>query len=368
MIVTHIDSTSRSADDDSTWRCLARRGMLHSECEAIDYLRLPPGVTRDGRGREGVEAAWFVLSGCGRFTDGEERSVPLQPGDLLFWSGGTSGSVHSDSTTALELLSLTMLPTEVTGRLPARIPEAAWVLDGSDRMVVTTLDEPSDVYEMHGGERVARWKCLVRRNNMFGPWEAVERSCLPPGAASGTHLHSRTEQFDYVVSGSGVMTINGTDNPVAAGDLITTCLGTQHGIRNTGSDDLVWLVIEVSGPGMAPGSPDRGTNGVRAAIINLREAREVDALDYLAGPLNRARLVRLDPLRTESLVARDEEHVLFTLSGSGTARAGATAVPLRHGVSVGVPFLGDVVIEGGPDGLEFFVVSLAIPAAVGGAK
>ncbi|RKT87257.1 Cupin domain-containing protein [Saccharopolyspora antimicrobica] len=238
----------------------------------------------------------------------------------------------------------------------------------TDRLVITTLDEPSEVHEMHGGELVARWKCLVRRNNMFGPWEAVERSSLPPGAASGVHLHSRTEQFDYVVSGQGVMTINGADHPVAAGDLITTCLGTRHGIRNTGTEDLVWLVIEVSGPGMAEGVPDSGTEDVRAEVIDLREARDVDALDYLAGPLRRARLVHLDPGRTESLVADDQEHVLFTLSGTGTATAGATTVPLRHGVSVGLPHRGAASIEGGPDGVEFFVVSLAVPANAGGAS
>jgi quercetin dioxygenase-like cupin family protein len=238
----------------------------------------------------------------------------------------------------------------------------------ADRLVVTTLDEPSDVYEMHGGELVARWKCLVRRNNLFGPWEAVECSFLPPGGASGVHLHSRTEQFDYVVSGSGVMTINGTDHPVTAGDLITTCLGTRHGIRNVGTDDLVWLVIEVSGPGMAGGSPGRGAGGGRAEVVNLRKVREVDALEYLAGPLRRARLVNLGPAETESLVADEQEHVLLTLGGTGSAVTASATVPLRRGVSVGVPFLGSPTVESGPGGLEFFVVSLAVPASAGGAK
>lgn len=234
-----------------------------------------------------------------------------------------------------------------------------------DRLVVTTLDEPSAVHEMHGGEQVARWKCLVRRNNMFGPWEAVECSTLPPGAASGVHLHSRTEQFDYVVSGHGCMTINGTDHPIAAGDLITTCLGTRHGIRNTGTEDLIWLVVEVSGPGMAEGVPDRGADGARAEVIDLREVREVDALSYLAGPLRGARLVRVGPARTEYFAADDQEHVLFTLSGTGTATAGSTTVPLRPGVSVGLPYLGAGLFEGGPEGMELFVVSLAVPVKAG---
>lgn len=237
-----------------------------------------------------------------------------------------------------------------------------------DRLIVTTLDELSEVYEMHGGEKVARWKCLARRNILFGPWEAVECSFLPAGGASGVHLHSRTEQFDYVVSGSGVMTINGTDHPVAAGDLLTTCLGTRHGIRNVGDDDLIWLVIEVSGPGMVPGVPAQDTSGDRAEVIKLRQVRDVAALDWLSGPLRRARLIQLDPGQTETLVADEQEHVLFTLNGSGSAASTSTTIPLRYGVSVGVPFRSSVTVEGGPAGLEFFVVSLAVPANTGGAR
>lgn len=129
MIVTNACGLSRTTDDNS-WRCLARRGMLHSECEAVDYVRLPPGATRDGRGREGVETVWFVLSGQGRFVDGADRSCTLRASDLLFWSGGNRGSVHNDSTGQLELLSLTVLPASVAGRLPARIPVAPWRLAG----------------------------------------------------------------------------------------------------------------------------------------------------------------------------------------------------------------------------------------------
>ncbi|MCG8915759.1 cupin domain-containing protein [Actinokineospora sp. PR83] len=234
----------------------------------------------------------------------------------------------------------------------------------ADHLVVTTLDEPSHVYEMHGGEKVAQWKCLVRRNNLAGPWEAVECSWLPPGGASGVHLHSRTEQFDFVVSGTGVMTIDGVDHQVTAGDLVTTCLGTRHGIRNTGPDDLVWLVVEVTGPGMAPGVTGR-PGPVRAEVVPLREVREVAALDYLAGPLRRARVIHTGPDEVVELVADEQEHVLFALAGTGTATAGTTDVPLRRGVSVGVPHRGRARLRGGPGGLEFFVVSLAVP---GGAR
>jgi mannose-6-phosphate isomerase-like protein (cupin superfamily) len=75
---------------------------------------------------------------------------------------------------------------------------------------------------------------------------------LPPGGISGEYVHSRTEELYFVVSGTGMMIIDGREYPVAAGDLILTGLGTRHGLRNAGAHELSWLVIEVVGPAMTP--------------------------------------------------------------------------------------------------------------------
>ena len=236
----------------------------------------------------------------------------------------------------------------------------------ADRLVVTTLDEPSLVYGMHGGEKIAQWKCLVRRNNLFGPWEAVEWAWLPPGGASGEHLHNRTEQLDYVVTGSGVLTIDGEEHPVGPGDVILTGLGVRHGLRNVGNSELIWLVTEIPGPVRA-GEPAQ-LDGGKAEIVKLREVGEVDARKVLAGPLRGARLSRLGPGAAETLVADGQEHVFFTLDGTGKAVTNSATVPLRHGVSVGLPLHGAVTIEAGPDGLECVVVSLAVDPGAGGAR
>jgi mannose-6-phosphate isomerase-like protein (cupin superfamily) len=110
--------------DNTGWRCLARRGMLHSECEAFDYLQLAPSAVRDGRGREGVEEAWFVLRGEGEFLHDGDRSLPVRAGDLILCPCGTGGWFRSSSATSLELLTLAVLPAAVTEQLPARRPVA----------------------------------------------------------------------------------------------------------------------------------------------------------------------------------------------------------------------------------------------------
>jgi mannose-6-phosphate isomerase-like protein (cupin superfamily) len=240
-----------------------------------------------------------------------------------------------------------------------------------DRLVITTLDEPSLVYGMHYGEQLAQWKILVRRNNVFGPWEAVEWSWLPPGGVSGEHLHTRTEEVYFIVSGSGEMTINGLKHQVRAGDVIVTSLGTRHSLRNPGPQALSWLVIEVTGP-VKPadyfdqGHPERQEDRSNPTIVNLREFGEVDVHKFLTGPLRRARLMRLPSGESETLVADTQEYALFTVDGTGSAVTGSTTVPLRHGVAVTLPLGGSVTIEAGPEGLECFVVSVAVPSTVGG--
>ncbi|WP_410650386.1 cupin domain-containing protein [Amycolatopsis sp. cmx-4-54] len=117
-----------------------------------------------------------------------------------------------------------------------------------DAVIVADLSEPSQVYGMHGGEGLAQYKVLARRGSLFGFWEAVEWSCLAPGGVSGEHIHTRTEELYFIVSGSGEMTLDGQAHQVTAGNLIINGLGTRHGLRNTGTENLVWLVIEVSGP------------------------------------------------------------------------------------------------------------------------
>jgi hypothetical protein len=121
VIVSTVLGLSTTAGDIG-WRCLARRGMLHCECEAIDYMRLGLGAVRDGRGRSGVEEAWFVLDGHGHFRDDADRWIPVRPGDLVLWAGGPGGWLRSDTESSLELLGLAVLPAAVSRQLPVRSP------------------------------------------------------------------------------------------------------------------------------------------------------------------------------------------------------------------------------------------------------
>jgi mannose-6-phosphate isomerase-like protein (cupin superfamily) len=101
---------------------------------------------------------------------------------------------------------------------------------------------------MHGGIEVAKWKCLARRLGLSGTWEAIEWASLPGGAVCGEHLHTRTEELYFIISGEGELLLNDVPHRIRPGHLIANGLGTRHRFRNLGEEDLNWLVIEVFSP------------------------------------------------------------------------------------------------------------------------
>lgn len=128
MIVTNVTSPARTmgtGNDRICWRSLARRGMLHSECESFDHVRLAPGTEFALRGRSGTEQIWFALRGTGVVSSGPEDAAnhPLRAGDLVLAPHDSDHVVLRAGSAGLDALWLTVLPATVTRTLPPRKPE-----------------------------------------------------------------------------------------------------------------------------------------------------------------------------------------------------------------------------------------------------
>ncbi|GIJ27887.1 hypothetical protein Vqi01_30490 [Micromonospora qiuiae] len=117
MIVNHWDVPGR-VGDSMTWRCLARRGMLHSETESFDQLRLRPGTELVHDPADAVEELLYVVSGSGR---AEDR--PLTPGSVVLAPHDRRVVVTAAADDELELLVVRTMPAEVSDALPARVPQ-----------------------------------------------------------------------------------------------------------------------------------------------------------------------------------------------------------------------------------------------------
>ena len=69
--------------------------------------------------------------------------------------------------------------------------------------------------------------------------EAAEM-VLSPGDAEGgpDNMHRAADQWLYVVSGTGIATVNGQSRELREGSLLLVECGDKHEIRNTGQDLL----------------------------------------------------------------------------------------------------------------------------------
>ena len=67
------------------------------------------------------------------------------------------------------------------------------------------------------------------------------KRALKPGSGIGYHEQKEDEIY-YVLSGRGVMTIDGKSFDVGPGAAVLTRPGSSHGLKQAGNDDLVILI------------------------------------------------------------------------------------------------------------------------------
>lgn len=70
---------------------------------------------------------------------------------------------------------------------------------------------------------------------------AFRKRVLRPGSAIGYHLQKEDEIY-YILSGTGIMKMNGDSFAVKAGDGILTRPGSSHNLQQTGADSLVVII------------------------------------------------------------------------------------------------------------------------------
>jgi mannose-6-phosphate isomerase-like protein (cupin superfamily) len=70
---------------------------------------------------------------------------------------------------------------------------------------------------------------------------AFRKRTLQPGSSIGYHLQKEDEVY-YILSGNGIMQMNGDSFAVKPGDAILTRPGSSHGLRPAGDNELTLLI------------------------------------------------------------------------------------------------------------------------------
>jgi mannose-6-phosphate isomerase len=72
----------------------------------------------------------------------------------------------------------------------------------------------------------------------------VKRITIRPGQRLSYQRHARRAEHWFVVSGSGVAVLDGTEQPMAARTVIDVPVGMAHRVRNDGADDLTFVEVQ----------------------------------------------------------------------------------------------------------------------------
>ena len=73
------------------------------------------------------------------------------------------------------------------------------------------------------------------------------KRALRPGAGIGYHEQQEDEIY-YILSGRGVMTVDGKAFDVGPGTAVLTRPGSSHGLKQAGSEDLVIMINYLQAP------------------------------------------------------------------------------------------------------------------------
>ena len=61
---------------------------------------------------------------------------------------------------------------------------------------------------------------------------------LDPGSSIGDHPHEGDDEVYFIISGSGVMQVDGEQRSIGPGSAVLTRSGSHHGLVNTGTLDM----------------------------------------------------------------------------------------------------------------------------------
>ena len=72
----------------------------------------------------------------------------------------------------------------------------------------------------------------------------LTRVHLEPGAEQPRHIHETSEQIWYAVQGEGTLLLaDGKEKIFAPGDVVRFADGDVHGLRNTGTEEFIYISV-----------------------------------------------------------------------------------------------------------------------------
>jgi mannose-6-phosphate isomerase-like protein (cupin superfamily) len=98
---------------------------------------------------------------------------------------------------------------------------------------------------MHDGIGTLKHVSLFANSEFTTNIRFINYTILPPGTSIGLHEHGDDEEMYIILEGDGIMTVDGEQREVHAGDIVINRPFGTHGLENNSHAELKILVMEV---------------------------------------------------------------------------------------------------------------------------
>lgn len=120
---------------------------------------------------------------------------------------------------------------------------AGWIFAKENQQQGYIIEHEKDLAKQEPGPH--KGGGLTTAHNFFSEAKdcklVFRKRILHPGSSIGYHLQKEDEIY-YIISGTGIMNMNGKTFPVNAGDAILTRPGSSHSLAQSGTADLVLII------------------------------------------------------------------------------------------------------------------------------
>lgn len=76
------------------------------------------------------------------------------------------------------------------------------------------------------------------------PTHKVKRIWVSPGHQLSYQRHQQRAEHWFVISGTGLATVNGHEIGITAGSTVDIAIKQLHRIKNTGTDELIFIEVQ----------------------------------------------------------------------------------------------------------------------------
>ena len=96
---------------------------------------------------------------------------------------------------------------------------------------------------MRGGNGQVVIRHFFKKEEINAPCRLCAELSIPPGGSIGVHEHLNEDEIFIIQKGKGIISSEGREVEVEAGDSIMTGRGASHAVKNTGDEDLLITAV-----------------------------------------------------------------------------------------------------------------------------